>query len=73
MFRVLIPELAGRFRVIAPDIPGFGQSAMPDPSEFDYTCDGVSAVIVAFAESLSLTRFAVYVFDYVPLWASDWL
>ncbi|MBF9067239.1 alpha/beta fold hydrolase [Streptacidiphilus fuscans] len=64
MFRDLIPRLADRYRVIASDLPGFGQSAMPDRSEFDYTFDNVARVIDRFTEVVGLDRFAVYVFDY---------
>src|SRR4029077_11190974 len=64
MFRDLIPQLADRFRVIAPDLPGFGQSDMPDRSQFTYTFDNVARVIDRFTEVVGLTRFAIYVFDY---------
>ncbi len=64
MFRDLIPLLADRFRVIAPDLPGFGQSDMPDRGSFIYTFDNVARVIDRFTEIVGLTRFAVYVFDY---------
>lgn len=64
MFRDLIPRLADRFHVIAPDLPGFGQSDMPDRESFDYTFDNITAVIEGFTEKIGLDRFAVYVFDY---------
>jgi len=64
MFRDLIPQLADRFRVIAPDLPGFGQSDMPDRGAFTYTFDNVARVIDRFTEVLALSRFAIYVFDY---------
>jgi pimeloyl-ACP methyl ester carboxylesterase len=64
MFRDLIPLLADRYRVIAPDLPGFGQSDMPERSEFDYTFDHIAAVIDRFTEVIGLNRFAIYVFDY---------
>lgn len=64
MFRDLIPLLAGRFRIIAPDLPGFGQSDMPAPSGFSYTFDHVADVIDRFTEVIGLARFAIYVFDY---------
>ncbi|MBB4928523.1 pimeloyl-ACP methyl ester carboxylesterase [Kitasatospora kifunensis] len=64
MFRDLIPLLADRYRVIAPDLPGFGQSDMPSRDEFDYTFDNVARVIDRFTEVLELQRFALYVFDY---------
>ncbi|MFJ9543398.1 alpha/beta fold hydrolase [Streptomyces sp. NPDC101225] len=64
MFRDLIPLLADQYRVIAPDLPGFGQSDMPSRDDFDYTFDNVSKVIGRFTEVIELQRFAVYVFDY---------
>jgi pimeloyl-ACP methyl ester carboxylesterase len=64
MFRDLIPQLADRFRVIAPDLPGFGQSDMPARGTFTYTFDNVARVIDRFTEIVGLSRFAIYVFDY---------
>ena len=64
MFRDLIPKLAGEYRVIAPDLPGFGQSAMPAREAFAYTFDRLARVIDRFTEVLGLRRFALYVFDY---------
>jgi len=64
MFRDLIPQLAGRFHVIAPDLPGFGQSDMPDRGKFIYTFDHIARVIDRFTEVVGLGRFAIYVFDY---------
>jgi pimeloyl-ACP methyl ester carboxylesterase len=64
MFRDLIPLLADRFHIVAPDLPGFGQSAMPARSKFAYTFDHVADVIDRFTEVVGLKRFAVYVFDY---------
>jgi len=64
MFRDLIPQLADRFRVIAPDLPGFGQSDMPDRGKFRYTFDNIARVIDRFIEVIGLGRFAIYVFDY---------
>jgi pimeloyl-ACP methyl ester carboxylesterase len=64
MFRDLIPELADRFHVIAPDLPGFGQSDMPDRGTFTYTFDNIARVIDRFTEIVGLARFAIYVFDY---------
>src|SRR5262245_13260830 len=59
MFRDLIPLLADRFHVIAPDLPGFGQSDMPPRNEFSYTFDGISGVIDRFTRVVGLDRFAV--------------
>jgi len=64
MFRDLIPLLADRFRLIAPDLPGFGQSEMPDRGAFAYTFDNVARVIDRFTEIVGLGRYAIYVFDY---------
>ena len=64
MFRDLIPLLADRFHILAPDLPGFGQSDMPARSKFAYTFDHVADVIDRFTEVVGLKRFAVYVFDY---------
>lgn len=64
MFRNLIPLLANRFRLIAPDLPGFGQTKAPPRSAFDYTFDHITDVIEDFVQALSLDRFALYIFDY---------
>jgi pimeloyl-ACP methyl ester carboxylesterase len=64
MFRDLIPQLADRFRLVAPDLPGFGQSDMPARNAFTYTFENIANVIDRFAEGISLHRFAIYVFDY---------
>lgn len=64
MFRDLIPQLAADYHVIAPDLPGFGQSAMPARDAFAYTFDNLATVIDRFTEIVGLARFAVYVFDY---------
>jgi pimeloyl-ACP methyl ester carboxylesterase len=64
MFRDLIPLLADRFHIIAPDLPGFGQSDMPARSKFTYTFDHVADVIDRFTEVVGLKRYAIYVFDY---------
>lgn len=64
MFRDLIPLLADQYRVIAPDLPGFGQSDMPSRESFTYSFDSLAAVIDKFTEVIGLTKFAIYVFDY---------
>jgi pimeloyl-ACP methyl ester carboxylesterase len=64
MFRDLIPQLADQFHVVAPDLPGFGQSDMPDRSRFSYTFDNIAKVIDRFTEVMGLRHFAIYVFDY---------
>ena len=64
MFRNLIPALADRYRVIAPDYPGFGHSSMPSRDKFTYTFDNLAKVIDDFTEKVGLTRYALYVQDY---------
>ena len=64
MFRDLIPLLADRFHLVAPDLPGFGQSAMPARGSFQYTFDNMADVIDRFTQEIGFDRFAVYVFDY---------
>lgn len=64
MFRDLIPVLAQRYRVIAPDLPGFGQTTVKPGIAFDYTFDNVASVIDAFTVEMGLDRYAIYVFDY---------
>lgn len=64
MFRDLIPALADSYRVIAPDLPGFGFSESPERSSFSYTFNNLTHVIDRFTETLALERYAVYVFDY---------
>src|SRR5882724_464721 len=64
MFRNLIPALADRHRVIAPDLPGFGFTDVPDRARFAYTFEHLAEVIDRFTEVLGLNRFAVLVFDY---------
>ncbi|MCX5542714.1 alpha/beta hydrolase [Paraburkholderia sp. CNPSo 3076] len=64
MFRDLIPKLADRFHIVAPDLPGFGQSDLPDRGQFAYTFENIAKVIARFTERIGFDRFAVYVFDY---------
>ena len=64
MFRDLIPLLADRYRVIAPDLPGFGQSDMPSHRDFKYSFEALADRIARFTDVVGLTRFAIYVFDY---------
>jgi pimeloyl-ACP methyl ester carboxylesterase len=64
MFRDLIPALADRFRVVAPDLPGFGRSDMPPRDKFSYTFARLAEVIERFTEVIGLARFAIYIFDY---------
>jgi pimeloyl-ACP methyl ester carboxylesterase len=64
MFRDLIPLLANDFHIVAPDLPGFGQSDMPPRDKFAYSFDNIARVIERFTEVIGFDRFAVYVFDY---------
>ena len=64
MFRALIPVLAQRYHVVAPDLPGFGQTDVLPGAGFDYTFDRLAAVIDAFTVVKGLDRYALYVFDY---------
>jgi pimeloyl-ACP methyl ester carboxylesterase len=64
MFRDLIPHLAGGYRVIAPDLPGFGNTTAPARGTFTYSFDHLAQVIDGFIEALHLDRYALYIFDY---------
>jgi len=64
MFRNLIPALAERYHVIAPDLPGFGFSNVPNGKKFRYTFEHLAQVIDRFTQTIGLNRFAIYVFDY---------
>lgn len=64
MFRNLIPQLADRYRVIAPDYPGYGQSASPDRATFAYTFDNFARLVDKLLEQLGVDKFAMYVMDY---------
>src|SRR5689334_3696891 len=64
MYRDLIPALADRYHVVAPDLPGFGFTDAPDRKDFHYTFDRLAEVIDRFTEVVGLKRFAIYVFDY---------
>jgi pimeloyl-ACP methyl ester carboxylesterase len=64
MFRDLIPELSDRYHVIAPDLPGFGQTKAPPRAAFDYSFDNLADVIAGFVEAIGLARYALYIFDY---------
>lgn len=64
MFRDLIPRLAGQFHLVAPDLPGFGQSDMPNRAQYSYTFANIADTIAAFTEKIGLKKFAIYIFDY---------
>jgi pimeloyl-ACP methyl ester carboxylesterase len=64
MFRDLMPALADRYHVVAPDLPGFGFSDAPDSKQFRYTFDHLADLIGRFVATIGLGRYAIYVFDY---------
>ncbi len=64
MFRELIPRLATDYRVIAPDLPGFGFTEVPAERKYVYSFGGLALTIGAFTQSLKISRYAIYVFDY---------
>ena len=63
-YRELIPRLADRYRVLAPDLPGFGFTEIPAERRYQYTFDGLARSISAFTDALNLKRYGLYVFDY---------
>jgi pimeloyl-ACP methyl ester carboxylesterase len=64
MFRNLIPRLQDRFHLVAPDLPGFGFSDVPDRAQFKYTFANFARIIEAFTDTVGLKRYSLYVFDY---------
>src|SRR5262250_2209999 len=64
MFRELIPRLASEYRVIAPDLPGFGFTQVPADRKYEYTFDQLALTVDAFTKVLKLNQYAIYVFDY---------
>jgi pimeloyl-ACP methyl ester carboxylesterase len=64
MFRELIPRLADHYRVIAPDLPGFGFTQVPAERRYVYSFDALAKTVQAFTEALKINRYALYVFDY---------
>jgi pimeloyl-ACP methyl ester carboxylesterase len=64
MFRNLIPRLAGSFRVIAPDYPGYGFSGMPDRKDFSFTFENMTNIVELLAAQLELSAYSLYVMDY---------
>jgi pimeloyl-ACP methyl ester carboxylesterase len=65
-YRHLIHSLAhtGKYRVIAPDLPGFGFTVVPESRKYPYTFEGFKTTVLAFLDALKITKFAVYIFDY---------
>jgi pimeloyl-ACP methyl ester carboxylesterase len=64
MYRNLIPMLATKYRVIAPDLPGFGFTTVPAERNYVYTFDNLTATLEAFVQKLKLSKYALYIFDY---------
>jgi pimeloyl-ACP methyl ester carboxylesterase len=64
MFRELIPRLATRYRVIAPDLPGFGFTRAPEERDYKYSFDALARTVEAFVNALGLAHDALYDFDY---------
>jgi len=64
MFRNLIPALADKYHVVAPDYPGYGYSSAPSVKEFDYTFDNLAKVVEKFTEKVGLKRYSIYLMDY---------
>jgi pimeloyl-ACP methyl ester carboxylesterase len=64
MFRDLIPRLADRYCIIAPDLPGFGFTEVPEERKYTYSFDALAGTVLAFTEALAFNRYAIYVFDY---------
>ena len=63
-YRELIPRLADRYRVVAPDLPGFGFTEVPEPRDYKYSFDALAKTVLAFTDALQLEHYALYVFDY---------
>ena len=64
MYRELIPRLAARYRVVAPDLPGFGFTDVPAARDYKYSFEAIAKTITAFTEAIHLDRYALYIFDY---------
>jgi pimeloyl-ACP methyl ester carboxylesterase len=64
MFRELVPRLADQYRVIAPDLPGFGFTEVPAERKYNYSFAAIAHTIEAFTEAVGISRYAIYVFDY---------
>lgn len=63
-FRELLPLLADKFHLIAPDLPGFGFTEIPEQRQYRYSFDALAETLAGFVDALELTRYALYVFDY---------
>ncbi|EIW59223.1 hydrolase [Trametes versicolor FP-101664 SS1] len=63
-YRNLIPRLAHKYRVIAPDLPAFGFTVVPEACKYEYTFASITTTVISFLDALEIAKFAVYVFDY---------
>jgi pimeloyl-ACP methyl ester carboxylesterase len=63
-YRELVPRLADRYRVIGPDLLGFGFTEIPEQRRYKYSFDGLASTVLAFTDALQLKSYALYVFDY---------
>lgn len=63
-YRNLIPRLAHKYRVIAPDLPAFGFTVVPEARKYEYTFASITTTVISFLDALEIAKFAVYVFDY---------
>jgi pimeloyl-ACP methyl ester carboxylesterase len=64
MFRNLIPKLADKYHVIAPDYPGYGYSSMPSVTEFEYTFDNMTEIVDKLVQKIGVTKYSIYLMDY---------
>ncbi|MEO2046334.1 MAG: alpha/beta hydrolase [Pirellulales bacterium] len=64
MFRNLIPALADRYHIVAPDYPGYGNSSAPSVRDFEYTFDNLANVVEKFTEKVGLKKYSIYLMDY---------
>lgn len=64
MFRNLIPKLADKYHIIAPDYPGYGNSAMPSVGEFEYTFDNIASVVDELIQQIGVQKYSLYLMDY---------
>ncbi|CAB3750957.1 Haloalkane dehalogenase [Paraburkholderia humisilvae] len=72
MFNPLFQRLANRYHLIAPDYPGFGNSAAPPPTQFDYTFDHLAQVVDAFTVKLGLSHYVMFMQTMAARSASGW-
>ena len=63
-FRNLIPILATKYRVLAPDLPGYGFTVVPEERKYQYNFESITTTIAAFLDALEIEEFSVYIFDY---------